>query len=34
MNTLSSQHAGEGHLSEQSYELPALPHGAHYEVEG
>jgi hypothetical protein len=34
MNTLSSQHAGEGHLSGQSYELPGLPHGAHYEVEG
>ncbi len=35
MNTLSSQHAGEGHISGQSHELPGLPHhGAHYEVEG
>jgi hypothetical protein len=35
MNTLSSQHAGEGHLSGQSYELPGLPQReVQYEVEG
>ncbi len=34
MNTFSSQHALDGHLSGQSYELPGLPHReAQYEVE-